>query len=509
MRLIFKLIIIISLTISISSVSNAKGDLNGFLNALERAKNAGLTIDPDNTAKEYGFNNFEDFFSTYKKEFDIGDVSIQEAREFFLGVDRTVEINETKENLDKLHSLIINDKYFRSRTGYFKKKHFNRTKLLIVYMNYEKEMAKISKNPNLDKIGRFDFRYRYWNDKGKRGIEGLKSGAFLDCEKSRKKYKLSGGECIIVESRYQNEYTNLLVPRLNKINSKFQSAEDKRIAELEKEKIQLEKEKRELEKEKKKLEEEKKRAKEESLKKQEQSEKLYVIGTGSGFFINESGYVVTNDHVTSICKHVISIKNGEELIFKPISNDRTNDISLLKVDKKIYNFLNISPVGPELGDDIVAFGYPLSDSLSDSVKLTKGIISSLSGPNNNYSQIQIDAAIQPGNSGGPVLNMKGQVIGIASAGLSKLLMLEQQQYIPENVNFAVSSPTLVSFLKANRIKINYFKNNISSTKQLAKIGDPATVQLLCLNTESAYKEIAKQQKHSDVLLKSLIEYNLN
>ena len=177
-----------------------------------------------------------------------------------------------------------------------------------------------------------------------------------------------------------------------------------------------------------------------------------------------------------------------------------NDIGLVKGKFKNIKYLNIKTDGAELGEDIVTFGYPLSQTLSDSVKLTKGIVSSLSGLDNNYSQIQIDAAIQPGNSGGPVLNMNGQVIGIASAGLSKLYMAQTAAIIPENVNFAVASQSLTTFLKANKINIGTSARETLSTKELAKIGEPATIQLFCMNTELEYAKLKAADKHSDVLL---------
>ncbi len=194
---------------TIKVASATKGDLDGFMNALEKAKNAGLTIDADTTAKQFGFTNFEEFFNEYKRTHDLGEITLDDAREFLLGADNTIEIVESQENLEKLHHLITNNKYFKKRTSYFKKKYKDKLKLLVVYMNYEKEMSKISKDPNLKKIGKFDFRFRFGGS-----IAGMTPLAFEDCEKSRKKYKLSGGECIIVESRQGNIYTNLLKPRL-------------------------------------------------------------------------------------------------------------------------------------------------------------------------------------------------------------------------------------------------------------------------------------------------------
>ena len=137
--------------------------------------------------------------------------------------------------------------------------------------------------------------------------------------------------------------------------------------------------------------------------------------------------------------------------------------------------------------------------------MTRGIVSSLSGPGNNYSEIQIDAAIQKGNSGGPVLNMDGQVVGVASSGLSKLYILEKNEFIPENVNFAVAAPTLTTFLKANGVKINTEKFKINNTKELAKIGRPSTLQLFCMNTKAVFEELKNKQKHSDVLFEKVID----
>ena len=229
-------------------------------------------------------------------------------------------------------------------------------------------------------------------------------------------------------------------------------------------------------------------------------DELIIIGSGSGFFVSDQGHVASNEHVIGVCQKVKAYEEGIEIFLNILATDMVNDIGLVKGKFNNKNYLSIKAEGAELGEDIVVFGYPLSQTLSDSVKLTKGIVSSLSGLDNNYSQIQIDAAIQPGNSGGPVLNMNGQVIGIASAGLSKLYMAQKAAYIPENVNFAVAAPVLTSFLKANKINVTTVPTKIYSTKELAKIGEPATIQLFCMNTEAEYAKLKEADKHSDMLL---------
>jgi S1-C subfamily serine protease len=245
---------------------------------------------------------------------------------------------------------------------------------------------------------------------------------------------------------------------------------------------------------------EKKPEKEQPPKPKLDDKKLIIIGSGSGFFVSDQGHIVSNEHVVGVCKKVSAYEEGREVTLNILATDMVNDIGLVKGQFNNKQYLNIKTDGAELGEDIVAFGYPLSQDLSDSVKLTKGIVSSLTGLGNNISQIQIDAAIQPGNSGGPVVNMNSQVVGIASAGLSKLYMAQKAAYIPENVNFAVASQTLTAFLKANKINIGTSASKVMSTKELAKIGEPVTLQLFCYNTEAAYAKLKKADKHSDVLL---------
>ena len=290
---------------------------------------------------------------------------------------------------------------------------------------------------------------------------------------------------------------------LERIDSK---SKEKQIAETKKkeEEKRIAEEKRKAEEEEKRIAETKKKEEESKIAEEEE---LYVIGSGTGFFVNDEGYIATNEHVAGICQSLASYINGETHIFKIIALDKRNDLAVLRGDYRNKTYLNINVMGPDFGEDIMAFGFPLAENLSSSVKLTRGIVSSLSGPNNDITLIQIDAAIQPGNSGGPVLNYNGQVVGVASSGLNKIEMLldEESPYIPENVNFAVSANTLTSFLRSNRVNIFNKSYEKKSSQELAKIGMPPTIQLHCLNTKTAFNNLKKNEKYNDVLLKKVVD----
>ena len=369
------------------------------------------------------------------------------------------------------------------------------TNKIETWSNYDicpgnRTIVKSSKKETIYKATAYDPKKEYfYNGSSKISMNKAKENALSKC-------KTDSDECRIHSTQ---------VIKNGVIGAVVLSPQDSSQNDLDEEKRKIEAEKKKIEEEKRKIAEAKKKQEEEEKQRKEADTKLYIIGSGTGFFVSAEGHIVSNDHVVGICKKVASKIDGEIEYFNIIKTDEVNDLGIIKGEYKNPTYLSIKSDGAEYGEDIVAFGYPLADALSTSVKLTRGIVSSLSGPGNNYSEIQIDAAIQPGNSGGPVLNMEGQVVGVASSGLNKLYMLEKSEYIPENVNFAVAAPTLTNFLKANGVKVNTNKFRINNTKELARIGRPATLQLFCMNTKAVFEELKQKKKHSDVLFEKVID----
>ncbi len=193
--------------------------------------------------------------------------------------------------------------------------------------------------------------------------------------------------------------------------------------------------------------------------------------SGSGFLISQTGLIITNYHVVSGSKSisVLGINNDfqNEYPATLVAYDEKNDIALLKA-KGISNLplipYSILPNQREVGDDIFVLGYPLLSSMGYEIKLTDGLISSCSGYSGITTYYQISSPIQPGNSGGPLFDSNGNVIGIVSAKLTSA----------ENVGYAIKSKVLLDFLSSKGIvlknsgQINNVKPLSSKVKELKK-----------------------------------------
>ena len=198
------------------------------------------------------------------------------------------------------------------------------------------------------------------------------------------------------------------------------------------------------------------------------------ISSGSGFFINKKGYFITNNHVIADCRSKSKITfNKQDIEVDLIAKDENLDLALLKANVKPQNFLKFSSERPEKLQKIIVAGYPFGKGLSDDLKFTQGIISSLKGYGDNSNELQIDAAINPGNSGGPIVNEDGDLVAVAVSGLSK--------EITEGINFGIKASSVMNFLDVNSVNYNYSKSKTFSfgNKKLNKLLEKSTIYTYC------------------------------
>lgn len=193
---------------------------------------------------------------------------------------------------------------------------------------------------------------------------------------------------------------------------------------------------------------------------------------GTAFWVSRNGQAITNRHVVDGC---VQLKiSGSETSVKVQATDQVNDLALLQTDQKPETVMAVakSPEATRQGDEIVVFGFPLNSVLSSGGNLTPGVVSALTGLGNNSNQIQITAAIQPGSSGSPVFNRKGEVIGVVAAKLDDRGLVRATGQVGQSVNFAVSGTTLRSFLSVNNVDYNT-KGFFSGDKSVPDIADDA------------------------------------
>jgi hypothetical protein len=220
-----------------------------------------------------------------------------------------------------------------------------------------------------------------------------------------------------------------------------------------------------------------------------QSDEIISASSGSGFAVSADGYVITNNHVIEGCQEVVVHTKSKDVTMRVITYDPQNDLALLKGDFRPSRVFALSRSRPELLQDIYVAGYPFGKAISTSVKVTKGIISSLTGIGNNSSNIQIDAALQSGNSGGPIIDELGNVVGVAVSKLDAKYMFDNFGSIPENTNFGIKSNVVRNILDSNDVDTPSANQSKISKSILGKMISNGTYYISCWMTMAQVEKL--------------------
>jgi len=207
-----------------------------------------------------------------------------------------------------------------------------------------------------------------------------------------------------------------------------------------------------------------------------------AASSGTGFAVGNGNSIITNFHVVDGCTSV-SIANVGSGQIKMV--DQRNDIAAIQPERPISGTLRFRAVDPlKPGEEIIVIGFPLRGLLSSAPTITTGIVSSLAGLRDDRTRFQISAPVQPGSSGGPVLDRSGNVVGMVVSKLNVLRIARMTGDIPQNVNFAIPVSIITSILDANSIKYQVaMSGGEKSVTEVVSSASPGVVSLECVGRE--------------------------
>lgn len=212
--------------------------------------------------------------------------------------------------------------------------------------------------------------------------------------------------------------------------------------------------------------------------------------SGTGFVVSASGHVVTNNHVIDGCVGDIkgNLTGDASMVLRVVSSDANNDLALLQAPSAttFKDYARIRDRSIRSGDSVVAIGFPFHGLLTSDFTVTTGIVSSLSGIRNDTRFLQISAPVQPGNSGGPLFDTAGQIVGVVTAKIPALRIAAATGNIPENINFAIKTGALRDFLDNSVVPYQTAepKGELKTT-DIATNARPYTMLISCNGTEQA------------------------
>jgi S1-C subfamily serine protease len=208
-----------------------------------------------------------------------------------------------------------------------------------------------------------------------------------------------------------------------------------------------------------------------------------TVSTGSGIVITADGLILTNEHVVRQCDaYEVALDSTRTVKATLRAADTARDLALLAAEQ---SFPQAAPLrrdaAPRLGEPVAVVGYPLVQVLSAQPNVSFGHVNSTVGLKGNPGQMQIDVPIQRGNSGGPVFDAAGNVIGIVVSKLDALKLAKSTGDLPQNINFAIRGDVVRSFLEAEQVD---FTASTASAKlentEMASRGTAVTVLIRCV-----------------------------
>ncbi|WP_338661306.1 serine protease [Pararoseomonas sp. SCSIO 73927] len=207
-----------------------------------------------------------------------------------------------------------------------------------------------------------------------------------------------------------------------------------------------------------------------------------VTGSGSGVVVSDTGHILTADHVIEGCRGLRIIQvGGTQIAAEVVGRDPRNDLALLKAASPLPSVIALRMESLRNGEAVVAYGYPLGGLLASMGNVTFGNVSALVGLRDDSRMLQISAPVQPGNSGGPLLDMGGRLVGIVQSKLNAVNVAMASGDIPQNVNFAMKGSVALGFLQAHNVEPVFERRGpdlpqADVTAQAQKV----TVKVLCL-----------------------------
>ncbi len=204
--------------------------------------------------------------------------------------------------------------------------------------------------------------------------------------------------------------------------------------------------------------------------------------TGTGFVIGPE-QVLTNHHVIEGCSRIlVRTADGRSLPGQVPAHDARRDLALVRVTGSPGPVLAFRANPVRRGESVVTYGFPLAGLLSSGPTLTTGEVSALAGLNDNPTQFQISAPVQQGNSGGPLLDRQGNVIGVIVSKLNAARVAQRTGDIPQNVNFAVKGTEAVDFLRRNGVT-PVMRESPSGERPAVDVGEQAHASTVFIRCE--------------------------